>query len=107
MTIRPLGKQVGDSSIGKVYQNSKGVFFMCSHLLSEVIEARVTNGRGYIDTEDTFKAPYAENSHRENINPELFCYRRLEDSKFLTWKEDLEEGHPDYNCLYHQAISLE
>jgi hypothetical protein len=107
MMIHPLGKLAGDSSLGKVYQNSKGVFWVVSRLLSDIIEARVTNGRGYIDIENPLNAPYAENSHKKDIDPRKFCYKRLENSKFLGWEEDLAEGHPDYSCLYHQVIHLD
>ena len=109
MTILPAGKVVANSSFGKVYQDSRGVFFPVFHSLLEVIEARATNGRGYIEInpESIFDIPYAENPKQDTIIPETFCFRRMDHSKFPSWREDLEEGHPDYSSLYHEVISLD
>ncbi len=107
MTIIPAGKKVGNSSLGIVYQNSKGPFFLSSRSLLEIIEARATNGKGYISHENIFETPYAEDSFKDKINPEVFCYVRTDLFKFPHWLEDVKEGHPDYGCVYHEVISLD
>ena len=106
MTIIPIGKKVGNSSLGPIYQNFKGLFFLIPRSLLEIIEARVTNGRGYVSSERNLEIPYAENPLKKNINPEIFCYARMDISKFFGWNEDVREGHPDDSCGYHQVISL-
>jgi hypothetical protein len=103
MTIRPLGKQIGDSSLGEVYKDFKGIFWFMPLSLLEVIEARVTNGRGYIEipAKSILNIPYAENPTKNELIPNTFCFMRMDYSKFPNWEEDLKEGHPDYCCFYH------
>ncbi|MBU2616513.1 MAG: hypothetical protein KKB79_00855 [Nanoarchaeota archaeon] len=71
-----------------------------------MIEAVVTRGRGFLDDEYHLKIPYAENPHKSQINPEGYCFRRLEEDKFPDFMEDLKEGHPAYSKLYHGVINL-
>ncbi|MBU2053329.1 MAG: hypothetical protein ABIJ14_02840 [Nanoarchaeota archaeon] len=110
MAIIPAGVKVADSSLGVAYRDRKGnVFFMIPRSMQEIIESRVTNGRGYMNPEDLksrLNIPYAENPFKNNITPEIFCYRRMELPKFIGWNEDLRNGHPSYEKLIHTIISL-
>ena len=110
MAIIPAGIKVGDSSFGKVYQDRKGnSFFMIPRSFKEIIEARVTNGRGYVTNKDKdyLNIPYSENPHKDKINPEIFCFRRMDISKYFGWNEDVKNGHPAYRKLIHNVISLD
>jgi len=109
MAIIPAGVKVAESSLGDAYKDRKGnVFFMIPRSIEEIIEASVTNGRGYMNPEDLsrLEIPYAENPTKKHIRPETFCFRRMELSKFMGWREDLRNGHPPYGQLIHAVISL-
>ena len=80
MVIIPAGKKVGRlSKFGDVYEDRKGLFLVMKRTLAEVIEANVTNGRGY--------------------------YTNSERDKFPGWEEDVREGHPSYSKFYVKILN--
>lgn len=107
MVLRPVGRKIGESLIGEMYEDSQGTFFIKPRNLGEVLEARVTNGRGYITKKNFLDTPYAENPYKDRIDPSVFCLKRMNKNKFPDWKRDLEEGHPAYQKIYCSLISLD
>jgi len=59
----------------KVFYDRKGSFIRNPRSFSEIVEARVSNGRGYYSDKDFPR-------------------------KFSNWKDELKEGYPDYHKLY-------
>jgi len=105
MSIILAEEKLGTSGFGDVYKDNRGLFFIVERTIQEIVEANVTNGRGYIPR-SFFDVPFAESPLKEKINPEIYCYRRLRLDKFPSWKQDVKEGHPEYSKLYHKTISL-
>jgi len=95
--IIPAGKETGNSVLGKIYEDKKGKFFLQERSLDELIEGIVTNGRGYIeiDKKNWSNIPYAEHPMKEKINPEIWCYRRMQTKSMWGFLDDLKEGHPN------------
>jgi hypothetical protein len=62
MAIIPAGeKKKGQLMFSEVYEDEEGLFWIVERTLAEIIEANVTNGRGFIPKEyDPFKTPFAE-----------------------------------------------
>lgn len=61
---------------GKVFYDEKGPFKRTPRILSEFVEAIVSNGRGYSSDNDF---PH----------------------KFINWQDEIKEGYPDYNKVYY------
>jgi hypothetical protein len=106
--VIPAGKKIGKSNLGDIYLDQKGMFYCKELSLLELIEAMVTNGRGYIEAEGNnwMEILYSENPKKEELNPEIFCYKNLEMNKFPNFLENLREGHPDYSKIYFEEIEL-
>lgn len=106
--IIPSGKKIGESTLGEVYLDNQGTFLCVGHSLESLIEAIVTNGRGYIEfkKDDWMNIPYSENPKKDRINPKIFCYRNLQTNKFPGFIEDLRKGHPAYSKLYYENLEL-
>ncbi|MDP3986860.1 MAG: hypothetical protein Q8P81_01395 [Nanoarchaeota archaeon] len=90
MAIIPSGRNVGTSSMGDIYEDSHGSFFVDERTMAEVIEATVTNGIGFFRPGEYGRS-------------RISCYS----PKFPSFREDLAEGHPSYSKLCHQVVSIE
>lgn len=106
MAIVPAGKLIGKGSFGKIYEDQKGNFWIKEKTIQEIIEANVTKGRGYVNLDNPFKIPYAENPLKDKINPKIFCFVNLQKDKFPGFMQNMKEGHPTYSKLYHNTIFL-
>jgi hypothetical protein len=104
--IIPAGKCEGEMLDAPLRSDPHGLFYVIPKTIAELIEASVTNGRGYINLASIFSAPYAENPMADKIDPEEFCVKRLHHDKFPNWREDLEEGHPEYSKVYIDIIKI-
>jgi hypothetical protein len=80
MTIIPAGKKNRESFFGDIYEDNEGfLFVIIPKDIQQVIEANVTNGRGY------------DRKHDRS-------------DKYLSWMQDVIEGHPDYSKLYVREV---
>ncbi|MFW6282982.1 MAG: hypothetical protein ACOC1P_02930 [Minisyncoccales bacterium] len=82
MTISPIGVSVYDSVLESIYQikdelEEDSFYFYKPRKLSEVVEARVTNGRGY-----------ACSKHPSRKKDKFPCFL-----------DELKKGYPDYHII--------
>jgi len=95
--IIPSDEKIGKCHLGDAYKDEEGAFVLCERSLLEIIEATVTNGRGYEPQNKSFQS---------NDEVRLKLSLLPERCEFPTWQEDVEEGHPEYSKLYYVVHSM-